>query len=203
MEWTSDERRLFRSLNSPFKIQDYLYRLTYNPEYTTSSPRWVMITEEAHCLEGCLFAAAALEFHGHKPVMINLESHDDDYHAITVYKTKTGWGSLSKSNTTLLAGRMPFYQNPRELVMSYFDFFFNTKSRYSLLGFTKPVDLNFYNHWEWRTSDADLNDMGLEISHRPHQKLLKLSELKKLPRVNPKVTQACFLGADESGLFKS
>lgn len=202
MEWTPDEKHFLRSLNSPYKIQDYLYRLSYNPEYTTSSPRWVMITEEAHCLEGCLVAAAALEFQGYKPLMINLESHDDDYHAITVYKTKTGWGSLSKSNTTLLAGRMPFYQSPRELVMSYFDFFFNTQGKYSLLGYTEPVDLNLYNHWHWRTCDENLNDMGIKISHRPHVKLLKLSELKKLPVVNLKVKDACFLGADESGLFQ-
>lgn len=203
MEWTPTERKFLRSLNTPDKIQDYVNSLVYNPTDHASSPRWVMITGEGHCLEGGLLAAAALEFHGHKPLMVDLIAEDDDHHVITVYKTKTGWGSISKSNTTLLGGRRPFYRDIRELVMSYFDFYFNVKGKLSLYGFSHPINLNSYNKWNWRTSDDDLMEMGMAFCDHDHYEIVSPTKIKKLKQVHHRVKEACFLGADPSGLFKA
>src|SRR4051794_20254222 len=123
MEWTPEERRFLRSLRTPAKIQEYMEKLVYNPTDHCFSVRYTMITGEGHCLEGGLLAAAALELQGFQPMMVDLAAHNDDHHVITVYKAKTGWGSISKSNTALLGGRQPYYKSVRELVMSYFDFY--------------------------------------------------------------------------------
>ena len=203
MEWTPDERRFLRSLNSADKIQDYINSLVYNPTDHAFSPRWVMITGEGHCFEGGLLAAAALEVQGYKPLMVDLIAEDDDHHVITVYKTKTGWGSISKSNTTLLAGRRPFYRDIRELVMSYFDFYFNVKGKLSLYGYSAPINLNIYNKWEWRTTDNDLMEMGISFCDRPHFEIVSPAAIKKLKGVHPRVVDACFLGADPNGLYKA
>jgi hypothetical protein len=201
--FSPSERRFLRSLNTADKIQAHVNSLIYNPTDHASSPRWVMITGEGHCLEGGLLAAAALEIHGHKPLMVDLIAEDDDHHVLTVYKTATGWGSISKSNTTLLSGRRPYYSSIRELVMSYFDFYFNMKGKLSLYGFSNPINLNIYNKWDWRTTDNDLMEMGMSFSDRAHFQIISPSKIKKLSRVDKKLQDACFLGADPSGLYKA
>jgi len=203
MNWTPDERRFFRTLKNPEKIQAYVSELIYNPTDHASSPRWVMITGEGHCFEGGLFAAAALECIGYQPLMVDLIAENDDHHVLTVYKTKTGWGSIGKSNTTLLAGRHPVYQNVRELVMSYFDFYFNTKGQLSLYGYSNPINLNKFNRWDWRTTDDDLLEMGMSFCDLTHYEIISQKRLKSLSPVPNKLLQACFLGADESGLYKA
>ena len=200
--WTPSEKKLFRSINTPEKIQDFVDQLTYNPENSAFSPRYVMITNEGHCLEGCLFAAAALEFHGHKPLLVDLVAHNDDDHVITVFKTKTGWGSIAKSNTTLLRGRPPFFQNIRELVMSYFPFYFNTAGKLSLYAYSNPIDLNRFNKWNWRWTENNLEDMGREFSDLKHFELATQRELNHSSPVHSLLNDACFLGADPSGLYK-
>lgn len=199
--WTPSEKKFFKKLNSPEKIQGYLDQLVYNSQNAAISPRYVMMTNDGHCLEGGLFAAAALEFLGHKPLMVDLQAENDDHHVITVYKTKTGWGSLSKSNTTLLRGRDPVFRNIHELVMSYFEFYFNLRGQKSLYAYTNPINLNRYNHWNWRTSDHDLDLMGKSFSDEIHYELIGLKELKKLPVAQKNVQDACFLGADPDGLY--
>lgn len=201
--WTSSERRFLRSLNTPLKIQDYLDSLIYNPVNAAASPRYIMMTGDGHCFEGGLLAAAALEFQGHKPLMVDLIGYNDDHHVITVYKTSTGWGSLAKSNTTLLRGRSPFYRSVRELVMSYFDLYFNTKGQLSLYAYSDPINLNRYNHWNWRTSDENLEPMGMSFNELPHFELATQRELRNFPKVKQHLIDACFLGADQSGLYQA
>lgn len=199
--WTAEEKRFFNRLNSPEKIQVYLDDLKYNPENAALSPRYVRLIGDAHCFEGGLLAAAALEFQGYLPQMVSLMAINDDDHVLTVYKTKYGWGCISKSNTTMLRGRDPVYRDIRELVMSYFDFYFNLNGNKALYAFTKPINLNRYNHWNWRTTDQNLDDMGRSFNDLDHYEIISARSLKKLPRAQKMVKDACLLGADKSGLF--
>ncbi|MFP5384946.1 MAG: hypothetical protein ACLGHN_02620 [Bacteriovoracia bacterium] len=201
--WTPSEVKFLRSLNTPGKIQSYLDALIYNPEDAALSPRYVMLSGDGHCFEGCLLAAAALELQGHPPLLVDLLGHHDDDHVICVYKTRSGWGSLGKSNTTLLRGRNPVFKNIHELVMSYFPFYFNTKGQPSLYGYSEPINLNKFNSWNWRWSDENLEDMGKNFCDIPHFEILSKKELSKLPRVSQSLMDACFLGADKNGLYKA
>jgi hypothetical protein len=140
---------------------------------------------------------------GEKPLMVSLQAEKDDHHVITVYRGPRGWGSLSKSNTTLLRGRDPVYSSVRELVMSYFEFYFNTKGKKSLYAYSNPINLNRYNNWNWRTTDDNLVELGRSFNDVIHYELLALNELERLPRVNKILMDACFLGADLDGLFKA
>lgn len=201
--WTSSEKKFLKSLSSPYKIQQYLDQLVYNPHSSAASPRYIMMSGDGHCLEGGLLAAAALELQGHPPLMVDLVAHRDDHHVITIYKTKSGWGSISKSNTTLLRGRDPFFKSVRELVMSYFPFYFNTKGQLSLLSYSKPINLNRFNHWHWRTSDENLEEMGMSFSDLTHYEIAGTSTLNRLPKVKDQLVEACFLGADQNGLYRA
>jgi hypothetical protein len=201
--WTSSEKDFLKTLKTPEKIQFYLDELIYNPSDDAISPRYVMMTGDGHCLEGGLLAACALELQGHLPLMVNLQAEDDDHHVITVYKTRHGWGSLSKSNTALLRGRDPVYRNVRELVMSYFEFYFNLKGEKSLYAYSDPINLNRYNHLEWRTTDNNLIGLGISFNDVVHFELATHKTLKQLPRASKLLQSACFLGADPDGLYQS
>lgn len=200
--WSTGELKFLRSLNTPFKIQSYLDSLSYNPSNGTLSPRFTLLSGDAHCLEGALMAAAVLEIQGQRPLVVNLLGHKDDHHIIAVYKTRTGWGSIAKSNTTLLRGRFPYYKTVHELVMSYFDFYFNVNRAPALYAYSNPINLNRFNHSEWRTSEDDLEKLGLEISQMDHYEILSLKELSRLPKVTEELADACFFGADKKGLFR-
>src|SRR3989338_3642110 len=61
-------------LDTPKKIQDYLEKLAINFEKrgeTCMSPRLVLESRQAHCMEGALFAAAALLLQGQKPLVMH------------------------------------------------------------------------------------------------------------------------------------
>lgn len=199
--WTPSEKKFLKSLSSPEKIQRHLDQMAYNTVNAAISPRYSMMTNDGHCLEGGLLAAAALEFQGHKPLMVDLVAERDDHHVITVYKGKYGWGSVSKSNTTLLRGRDPVFRNIHELVMSYFEFYFNMQGEKSLYSYSLPIDLNRYNHWEWRTTDKDLDPMGQSFCYEKHVEIMSIKELRKLPKVNKQIFDACFLGSNPDGLY--
>jgi hypothetical protein len=160
------------------------------------------MTNDAHCLEGGFVAAAALELLGYPPLMVSLQAEQDDHHVITVYKGKYGWGSLSKSNTSLLKGRDPVYRDIRELVMSYFDFYFNLKGQKALYAYSNPINLNRFRHFNWRTGDDNLVGLGYAMNEITHYEIMALADLKKLPRAARVVQDACFLGANPDGLFR-
>ena len=125
-DYSISEIKLFKKLNSPRKIQDYLNSLKINFEKngeTCMSPRFVVKTKKAHCMEGAMFAAAALEFHGRRPLLLDLRSVKRPYdydHVIAVFKQDGFFGAISKTNHSVLRYREPIYKSIRELVMSFF-----------------------------------------------------------------------------------
>jgi hypothetical protein len=123
---SKSEHALFKKLNSPQKIQDYLLTLPFNFETngeTLYSPRMTMSTETAHCLEGALFAAAALLYHGQRAVLLDLQPNyntNDSGHAVALFKVGKFYGAISKTNHGVLRFRDAVYKSPRELAISYF-----------------------------------------------------------------------------------
>ena len=126
------ELQLFRRLTDPVKIQKYLDDLPYNKERdgeTCRSPRRVIRDETAHCFEAALFGAAAMRMNGHQPLILDLEAVRDDDHVIAIYRLHGGWGAIAKSNYAGLRFREPVYRTLRELVMSYFEGYYNLCGR--------------------------------------------------------------------------
>ena len=165
MDWTKEEIKLLKTLNNPDKIQAFLDSIDYNPNYECRSPRWVMKKRSAHCFEGALFAAAALQFIGYKPLIVDMLAVNDDDHVIAVFKEDGHWGAVAKSNFTSLRFREPVYISLRELVMSYFDFFFNIYGVKSLRSYSLPFDLTMYEPLNWATTDEDLEYIGDKIEY--------------------------------------
>src|SRR5690606_22648808 len=130
--FTKDELKIIKKLNTPSKIQDFLNSLEINIEEdgdTSYSPRTVLKKRKAHCVEGAVLAAAILRFHGQKPLILDLETSNDDFdHVIALFNKNGYWGAISKTNHAVLRYREPVYKTIRELVMSYFHEYFLNKN---------------------------------------------------------------------------
>ena len=167
------ELALYRRLNTPEKIQQYLDDLPYNKERdgeTCRGPRRVIRDNTAHCFEGALFGAAALRMNGYPPLILDLEAVRDDDHVVAIYRTNDGWGSIGKSNYAGLRFRSPVYRTLRELALSYFEHYYNLDGEKTLRAYSRPVNLSRFDKIAWMTSEEDLWVMPeylLEISHTP------------------------------------
>jgi len=202
MDWNKDEIRLLKTLNNPDKIQAFLDSIDYNPKYECKSPRWVMKKRSAHCFEGALFAAAALQFIGYKPLIIDMQAVNDDDHVIAVFKENVCWGAVAKSNFTSLRFREPVYKSVRELIMSYFDFFFNTDGFKSLRSYSRPFDITFFESRKWQTTDEDLEYIGDKIESLYHYPVATRKMISKLYNASDTMLKAGMLGSKPEGLFK-
>ena len=202
MEWTKEEHRFLKTLSNPDKIQAYLDSIDYNPNYECRSPRWVMKKRSAHCFEGALFAAAALQFIGYKPLIVDMLAVNDDDHVIAVFRENGFWGAVAKSNFTSLRYREPVYKSLRELIMSYFDFFFNTDGHKSLRSYSIPFDLTSLEPRHWAITDEDLEYIGDKIESLRHFPVVTKKMVKGLYYASDSMLKAGLLGSKPEGLFK-
>jgi len=202
MVWTKDEIKFLKTMSDPDKIQGFLDSIDYNSNYECRSPRWVIRKRSAHCFEGALFAAAALQFIGYQPLIVDMKSYNDDDHVIAVFKEDGHWGAVAKSNFTTLRYREPVYRSLRELVMSYFDFYFNIVGDKSLRSYSPPLDLSIYNSRHWTTTDEDLEYIGDKLEKILHYPVININMIKKLKKASDTMLKAGMLGSDVEGLFK-
>lgn len=173
---TAHEKRVLRSLSTPWKVQKYLDALPYNKEPngdTCRSPRRTIRDQTAHCFEAALLAAAALQVHGHPPLILDLESVRDDDHVITVFRMDRLWGAMAKSNYSGLRFREPVYRTLRELVMSYFEHYYNLKGEKTLRGFSRPVNLTRFDNLNWMTSEHDVWEIPEYLTTIRHTPILQ------------------------------
>lgn len=183
--WTKEEQKILQSLSTPAKIQDFLNTLEFRivgANETCASPRSVLKHRQAQCMEGAMFAAAALRFHGHKPLIVDLVAtkHDAD-HVIAVFKIDGFWGAISKTNHGVLRYREPVYQSIRELVMSYFhEYFLQSNRKKTLRSFSRPLDLSRFDDLDWETNTKPNWFIPEHLTTIPHTPILTTTQIQKL-----------------------
>jgi len=165
-----------------------------------------MRVRTAHCMEGALVAAWALEKLGHAPQLLHLRAHRDDDHVVALFRERSGWGAVGKSNTTLLTWRPPLYRTLESLALSYFPFYFNTRGQLSLCEWSGPIRLSrrHYERWGWRDSREDIGEMSPTFyDHEKPQRIMSPDRIEKEPPASPRLVEACFLGANRKGLYRA
>lgn len=183
------ELALFRTLNTPAKIQDFINTLKNNTDEKKimMSPREVLATHRAHCIEGALLAGSILWYHGHTPYILDLKTtrgKKDSDHVVALFKEKGYWGAISKTSHAVLRYREPIYKTLRELVLSYFhEYFLNTDGTKTLRSYSKPFDLRTQGT-EWMTTEKDLWEIGATLDEIPHYSILP-PHIKKLRKADP------------------
>src|SRR5580765_669185 len=170
---TSSELRAFHALKTPAGIQRYLDNLPYHLAGTAWSPRLVLREATAHCLEGAVFAAAALRVLGFPPLIFDLEADNDTDHVVAVFKARGHWGAIAKSNFSGCRYREPVYRTLRELALSYFHIYFNLRGERTLRRYSRPVNLARFDRRHWMTSEKDIWFIAEHLCDIPHFRLLK------------------------------
>ncbi|RPI18209.1 MAG: hypothetical protein EHM61_16450 [Acidobacteria bacterium] len=200
--WTPEERSILRELDTPAKIQCFLDSIRYSTDPVYRSPRSVLRDRKAHCLDGALFAAAALRLIGHPPRIVDMKAVRDDDHLLAIFKRKGRFGAVAKSNFVGLRFREPIYRSLRELVISYFDSYYNLEREKTLRGYTVPLDLTAFDELSWMTSDDELEKIADKLDHIPSFELLDEEMVRELSPVDERTYNAGMQGADPQGIYR-
>jgi hypothetical protein len=183
--FTQEETALIQKLDTPERVQEFLIKeIQYDcqddaedEDETWRSFRRVVRDKKAHCFEGALTAAAIMKQHEYPPLIVCMEARDLD-HIIFVYKRNNKWGSVAKSRDENLLSREPKYRSIRDLVMSYYPFFYNLYSNdltdLTIRGYAK-VNLGVFDK-DWITAEEDLTFIVDYLYRIPYRKLFPRSE---------------------------
>jgi len=131
-----------------------------------------------------------------------LPNERDDDHLLAVYKRNNHWGAVAKSNFVGLRYREPIYRTLRELLLSYFEDYFNIAGEKTLRGYTLPVNLAICDRWNWMTEDEHLDEIAKCLDRQRRVKLLTQEMEQNLAPVDPRMLKAGLLGSDPEGLYK-
>jgi hypothetical protein len=194
LDFTPAELRKLRSLKTPYGIQKLLDDMPYHLEDTAWSPRLVLRERTAHCLEGAVFAAAALQANGYPPLLLDFEAVHDTDHVLAIFREKGHWGAIAKSNYSGCRYREPVYRSLRELAMSYFNLYFNLRRERTLRTFSRPVNLTRFDSLHWMTSDKPVWYIPIYLCEIHHYQLLRPGMAKRLHRIDDRLFRAETLG---------
>ena len=200
---TKSERRVWATLTTPIKIQDFLDKLPYSIETGYRCPLRVLREQVAHCFDGALFATAALRRLGNPPLILNMIANDeDDDHILSLFKRGGYWGAIAKSNFSGLRFREPIYRTLRELVMSYFEQFYNVERKKTLRSYTVPLNLKVFDKFNWMTNDESLERIGQQLDEIRKVCILTRSMIGSLSLVDERSYRAGLVGTNRAGLYQ-
>jgi hypothetical protein len=131
-----------------------------------------------------------------------LPNDRDDDHMLALYRRDRYWGAIAKSNFVGLRFREPIYRTLRELVMSYFEQFYNVEREKTLRSYTVPLNLKAFDRFNWMTSDEPLERIGKRLDEIRKVRILTRNMIAGLSLIDERSYQAGLLGANETGLYR-
>ncbi len=182
------------------RIQQYLDRIPYNLEEhrdSLRSPRRVLRDGTAHCMEGALLAAAAFRIAGEPPLIMDLVAVRDEDHVIAPFRREGHWGAVATSKFSGLRYREPVYRTLRELVMSYFEHYYNLEGERTLRGYGRPVNLAPFDARRWMTAEEDLWPIADHLEKIPHVSLVTPTMARRLTPLDMRLKAAGLLGSPD------
>lgn len=198
------EYKFLKTLANPARVQAFLDEIPYSTEHVYRCPLRVLRERIAHCFDGALFAAAMLRRLGYPPLILEMVPNGrDDVHLLALYKRNGHWGAVAKSNFVGLRFREPVYRNLRELVMSYFEQFYNVEREKTLRCYTLPLNLKAFDRMNWMTSDDSLERIAQRLDRVRKIPLFAQPMISNLSLVDERSYRAGLFGSNEAGLFKS
>jgi hypothetical protein len=192
---TRREESFLRHLTPPWRIQKFLDGLDYDVAGAgCRSARRVLVERRVQCMDGALFAAAALRVQGHPPLLLDLEAIYDDDHVLAVFRQNGCWGAVARSNYSGLRFREPVYPTIRVLVLSFFESYFNLRRQKTLRRYSRPVHLSRFDRIAWMTSEEDLWEIPEYLAGIRHKRLLSGRQEASLSPVDRRMFEAGLVG---------
>ena len=199
----ADLQQALKQIKTPFDVQEYLLGMPYNAEARDRSPLNVMLDGQCHCLDGGFLAALLLWKLGFPPLVLDLRPDPgmDDDHVLALYQLEGRWGAAAKSNYVNLGFREAVYKNPRELAMSYFEHYINTKREKTLRGYTRPMDLSKYPDPTWPWDEQSANRLYKHFYKRKPIPLISKSTANRLNLITERLFEAETLHTNMNWVF--
>ncbi len=200
---SAEERAIVSGLTSPGGIQAFLDSIPYSPADFYRCPLRVLRERTAHCFDGAMFAAMALRRIGYPPLILDMLSNGrDDEHLLALFKIGRCWGAVAKSNFVGLRFREPVYRTVRELVMSYFEQYYNLEREKTLRGYSGPLNLKRFDRLNWMTADETMERIAQRTDEIRRVMLIDAEMEKRLSPVDERSYQAGLSGSDPNGIYK-
>ena len=200
--WIARERAVLSRLGTPGAVQRFLDGLRYSDDGRYRSPRSVLRDRRAHCFDGALFAAAALRRLGHEPLLVDLRAVRDDDHVIALFRSRGRIGAVAKSNFVGLRFREPIHRTVRELVLSYFEPYYNLRREKTLRSYSGPVSLRPFDRLDWLTRDETMDLIAERLDAARHFPLVTRAQAARLSRVDDRSYRAGMVGVNAAGLYR-
>jgi hypothetical protein len=192
---TRREAAFLRGLTPAWRIQRFLDSIDYDVKGRgCRSPRRVLRERMAQCMDGALFAAAALRLQGHPPLLVDLEGVWDTDHVLAVFRERGRWGSVARSNYSGLRFREPVHRTIRDLVMSYLESYFNLRRQKTLRRYSRPVSAARFDRRGWMTAEEDLWYVPEYLVGVRHYRLLTNAQENALGPVDRRMFEAGLVG---------
>jgi hypothetical protein len=109
---------------------------------------------------------------------------------------------VAKSNFVGLRFREPVYRTLRELVMSYFEQFYNVEREKTRLAYTMPLNLSAFDKLNWMVKDEPLEAIAQRLNKLRRVPVLTEAMIARLSLVDERSYQAGMLGVNKAGLYK-
>ena len=200
---SADEHAIVSRLTGPAAIQAFLDSIPYSTDEFYRCPLRVLRDRTAHCFDGAMFAAAALRRIGYPPLILDILSNGrDDEHLLALFKVDGCWGAVAKSNFVGLRFREPVYRTLRELVMSYFEQYYNLEREKTLRGYTGPLNLKRFDRLNWMAADETMELIAQRTEEIRRVMLIDAEMEKRLSPVDERSYQAGLTGSDPNGIYK-
>jgi hypothetical protein len=133
-----------------------------------------------------MLAAAALQFYGKKPLVMDLRALRPDFdHVVTVFQIGGYFGAITKTNHAVLRFREPVYKTVRELATSFFHEYFTDNGKKTLREYSNPVDLSRFDKKHWQTSEEGLWYIPEYLDSVKHLNFVPKAYQKKLRLADP------------------
>lgn len=199
----AEQLKIWDSLDNPYKIQAFLDQIPYSTDDFNRCPLRVMQDQYANCFDGALLAAAALRRLGFPPLILDMlpEPDTDDDHILAIYKVNGCYGAVAKSNFACLRFREPVYRSLRELVISYFDWFYNSSGQKTLRAYNRPLHLAAFDRFEWVTNDECVSLIEQRLYQLKPIPIISVEMAQHLYPMDDLTYRAGMLGVNPEGLY--
>jgi hypothetical protein len=113
------------------------------------------------------------------------------------------WGAVAKSNYVGLRFREPVHRTVRELIISYFEVFFNAIGEKTMRAYTRPLNLKEFDRLQWEINDESMDAIGERLDEIQKFRPLTAAMIRNLNFADERSVKAGLMGAKAAGLFKA
>jgi len=126
----------------------------------------------------------------------------DDDHVLVIYRVDGLWGAVAKSNYSGLRFREAVYRSLRELVMSYFEDFFNVDGIRTLRYHTRPINLKKFDRVDWMNNSAGVDWLEKYLKTAKLIPVIDSVQAARLSLMDTRSIEAGTLGLNPEGTYK-